>query len=144
MFHEAATRLAQPVEVELKLGDSKPIKVHRRAQLDMSPLTVYVTETSDLADENAGGYAIATAFAGVNQRSVALRWTAAWRRAERGEQPDLMRLAPRDQEDIRGLLEQMEARLKYDLDYLRNWSPLLDLKILFKTMLIVARGDKAY
>jgi putative colanic acid biosynthesis UDP-glucose lipid carrier transferase len=41
-------------------------------------------------------------------------------------------------------VEQMEARLKYDLDYLRNWSPLLDLKILFKTVLIVARGDKAY
>jgi len=41
-------------------------------------------------------------------------------------------------------LEQMEARLKYDLDYLRNWSPLLDLKILCKTVLIIARGDKAY
>ena len=41
-------------------------------------------------------------------------------------------------------LDQMEARLKYDLDYLRNWSPLLDLKILFRTVLIVARGDKAY
>ena len=41
-------------------------------------------------------------------------------------------------------LEQMEARIKYDLEYLRNWSPLLDLKILFKTLLIVARGDKAY
>jgi putative colanic acid biosysnthesis UDP-glucose lipid carrier transferase len=41
-------------------------------------------------------------------------------------------------------VEQMEARLKYDLDYLRNWSPLLDLKILIKTVLIVARGDKAY
>src|ERR1700736_4350206 len=41
-------------------------------------------------------------------------------------------------------LEQMEARLKYDLDYLRNWSPLLDLKILFKTLLIVVRGEKAY
>jgi putative colanic acid biosysnthesis UDP-glucose lipid carrier transferase len=41
-------------------------------------------------------------------------------------------------------LEQMEARLKYDLDYLRNWSPLLDVKILLKTLLIVARGDKAY
>jgi lipopolysaccharide/colanic/teichoic acid biosynthesis glycosyltransferase len=27
---------------------------------------------------------------------------------------------------------------------LRNWSPLLDLKILVKTVLIVARGDKAY
>jgi putative colanic acid biosynthesis UDP-glucose lipid carrier transferase len=41
-------------------------------------------------------------------------------------------------------LEQMEARIKYDLEYLRNWSPLLDLKILFKTLLIVTRGDKAY
>jgi putative colanic acid biosynthesis UDP-glucose lipid carrier transferase len=41
-------------------------------------------------------------------------------------------------------VEQMEARLKYDLEYLREWSPLLDLKILFKTVLIVARGDKAY
>ena len=41
-------------------------------------------------------------------------------------------------------LEQMEQRIKYDLDYLRNWSPLLDIKILFKTLLIVARGDKAY
>jgi putative colanic acid biosysnthesis UDP-glucose lipid carrier transferase len=41
-------------------------------------------------------------------------------------------------------LEEMERRLQYDLDYLRNWSPLLDLKILFKTVLIVARGDKAY
>ncbi len=41
-------------------------------------------------------------------------------------------------------LEQMEARVKYDLDYLRNWSPMLDLKILLKTVLIVARGDKAY
>ena len=41
-------------------------------------------------------------------------------------------------------LEQMEQRIKYDLEYLRNWSPLLDLKILFKTVLIVARGDRAY
>jgi putative colanic acid biosysnthesis UDP-glucose lipid carrier transferase len=41
-------------------------------------------------------------------------------------------------------LEQMEARIRYDLDYLRNWSPMLDVKILLKTVLIVARGDKAY
>jgi len=41
-------------------------------------------------------------------------------------------------------IEQMEARLKYDLDYLRNWSPLLDLKILAKTLVILAKGDKAY
>jgi putative colanic acid biosynthesis UDP-glucose lipid carrier transferase len=41
-------------------------------------------------------------------------------------------------------VEQMEARIKYDLEYLRNWSPLLDLKILIKTLLIVVRGAKAY
>jgi putative colanic acid biosynthesis UDP-glucose lipid carrier transferase len=41
-------------------------------------------------------------------------------------------------------LAQMEARVKYDLDYLRNWSPLLDLQILAKTLFIVARGDRAY
>jgi putative colanic acid biosynthesis UDP-glucose lipid carrier transferase len=41
-------------------------------------------------------------------------------------------------------LEQMEQRVKYDLEYLRNWSPLLDVKILCKTFLTVARGDKAH
>jgi putative colanic acid biosynthesis UDP-glucose lipid carrier transferase len=41
-------------------------------------------------------------------------------------------------------LAEMEARVKYDLEYLRNWTPLLDLKILLKTLLIVARGSKAY
>ena len=41
-------------------------------------------------------------------------------------------------------VEQMEARLKYDLEYLRNWSLLLDLNILLKTLSIVARGGKAY
>jgi putative colanic acid biosynthesis UDP-glucose lipid carrier transferase len=41
-------------------------------------------------------------------------------------------------------LKQMEARLRYDLEYLRNWSPLLDLKILFRTFAIVLRSDRAY
>lgn len=42
-------------------------------------------------------------------------------------------------------LEQMQARVNYDLDYLRQWSPLLDLQILFKTAVQMIRGDaKAY
>jgi putative colanic acid biosynthesis UDP-glucose lipid carrier transferase len=41
-------------------------------------------------------------------------------------------------------LAQMQARLRYDLEYLRNWSPLLDLKILLKTLAIVIRFDRAY
>ena len=108
-FHKAAVRLAQPLEVELRLGRSKATRALRRAQLDIPSLTLYVTEQLDLADENAAGYALATVFPTVDQRNIALRWTAAWRRAERGEEPDVMRLAPRQQEDIRHLLEQMEA-----------------------------------
>jgi hypothetical protein len=111
-FHTAALRLAQPLEVELRLGRSKATKVARRAQLDIPSLTLYVTEQLDLGDENAAGYAVATLFPTADQRNVALRWTAAWRRAERGEEPDVMRLAPRQQEDIRQLLEQMEASAK--------------------------------
>src|SRR5258707_15395430 len=30
-------------------------------------------------------------------------------------------------------LEDMQARINYDLDYLRHWSPILDLKILLLT-----------
>lgn len=41
-------------------------------------------------------------------------------------------------------IEQMEARVQYDLEYLRNWSVLLDLKILVKTLSIVARGHNAH
>jgi hypothetical protein len=111
-FHETAVRLTQPLEVELRLGRSKPVRVARRAQFDVVGLTLYVTEELDLADEKAGGYAVATAFPNADQRNVALRWIAAWRRAERGEEPDVMRLAPRQQEDIRQLLEQMEASAK--------------------------------
>lgn len=39
-------------------------------------------------------------------------------------------------------LSQMQARVNYDLDYLRQWSPLLDLQILMKTGLMLLRGDK--
>jgi putative colanic acid biosynthesis UDP-glucose lipid carrier transferase len=41
-------------------------------------------------------------------------------------------------------LEEMEKRVRYDLDYLRSWSPALDLKILLKTALLVVWDRKAY
>jgi putative colanic acid biosynthesis UDP-glucose lipid carrier transferase len=41
-------------------------------------------------------------------------------------------------------LEKMQARVDYDLDYLRNWSLRLDLKIILKTPLVVFKGDAAY
>jgi putative colanic acid biosynthesis UDP-glucose lipid carrier transferase len=39
-------------------------------------------------------------------------------------------------------LEKMSERVRYDLEYLRNWSPLLDLKILAMTFAIVVRDQK--
>jgi putative colanic acid biosynthesis UDP-glucose lipid carrier transferase len=41
-------------------------------------------------------------------------------------------------------LEAMQARVNYDLDYLRHWSPMLDLKILVMTAIKVFKDDKAY
>ena len=41
-------------------------------------------------------------------------------------------------------LEDMRARIEYDLDYLRQWTPSLDLKILFKTAALVLGDRKAY
>jgi putative colanic acid biosynthesis UDP-glucose lipid carrier transferase len=41
-------------------------------------------------------------------------------------------------------LEEMQARVHHDLEYLRHWSPLLDLKILIKTALQLLQSDKAY
>jgi putative colanic acid biosynthesis UDP-glucose lipid carrier transferase len=38
-------------------------------------------------------------------------------------------------------LEKMEARIEYDLAYLRNWSLRLDLQIIARTALVVVRGD---
>jgi len=42
------------------------------------------------------------------------------------------------------MLEEMQARVNFDLDYLRHWSPLLDIKIILLTVLLVLRDDKAY
>jgi putative colanic acid biosysnthesis UDP-glucose lipid carrier transferase len=39
-------------------------------------------------------------------------------------------------------LEQMQARVNYDLEYLRHWSPGLDLQIIVKTLLLMISGDK--
>jgi len=41
-------------------------------------------------------------------------------------------------------LEDMQARIEYDLDYLRRWSPMLDLKILTQTALLLMFDRKAY
>ncbi len=39
-------------------------------------------------------------------------------------------------------IERMEERIRYDLEYIRNWSPLLDIKIIFLTIWTVLRGDE--
>ena len=41
-------------------------------------------------------------------------------------------------------LDEMQARVEYDLDYLRRWSPMLDLTILFKTAVLLLWDRKAY
>ena len=41
-------------------------------------------------------------------------------------------------------VEDMQARVNYDLEYLRRWSPLLDLKIIALTAVRVLKDDKAY
>jgi putative colanic acid biosysnthesis UDP-glucose lipid carrier transferase len=41
-------------------------------------------------------------------------------------------------------LEEMEARVNYDLDYLRHWTPMLDIKIILLTAVRIFRDDKAY
>jgi putative colanic acid biosynthesis UDP-glucose lipid carrier transferase len=42
-------------------------------------------------------------------------------------------------------LEKMCERVRYDLEYLRNWSPWLDIRILFKTIGVVIRDrNNAY
>jgi putative colanic acid biosysnthesis UDP-glucose lipid carrier transferase len=41
-------------------------------------------------------------------------------------------------------VEDMEARVVFDLEYMRNWSPLLDLQILVATAFVVFRKDRAY
>ncbi len=41
-------------------------------------------------------------------------------------------------------VDKMAARIRYDLDYLRNWSLRLDLYILYKTVAVVLNGKHAY
>jgi putative colanic acid biosysnthesis UDP-glucose lipid carrier transferase len=41
-------------------------------------------------------------------------------------------------------VEAMEARVKYDIDYLRHWSLTLDLKILLLTAVKIVWDDSAY
>lgn len=41
-------------------------------------------------------------------------------------------------------VEQMEARVRYDLEYLRNWSVFLDMKILAMTVVRMLNDSKAY
>lgn len=41
-------------------------------------------------------------------------------------------------------LEKMKRRIEYDLDYLRHWSPRLDLSIIAKTVLVVLKDRNAY
>ncbi len=41
-------------------------------------------------------------------------------------------------------LEKMQERIDYDLDYLRHWSADLDMKIIFKTVLLVLKDRNAY
>lgn len=41
-------------------------------------------------------------------------------------------------------MKKTEARIAYDLDYLRNWSLKLDLTIIAKTVLVVVSDKHAY
>jgi len=39
-------------------------------------------------------------------------------------------------------LDKMKARIDYDIDYLRNWSPKLDMYIILRTVSVVFKGEK--
>jgi putative colanic acid biosynthesis UDP-glucose lipid carrier transferase len=41
-------------------------------------------------------------------------------------------------------LDRMEARIQYDLDYLRNWSVWLDLWIILKTVRVILTRENAF
>ena len=40
--------------------------------------------------------------------------------------------------------EKMEARVRYDIDYMRHWSIVFDLMIVLKTVFVVFRDRNAY
>jgi putative colanic acid biosysnthesis UDP-glucose lipid carrier transferase len=41
-------------------------------------------------------------------------------------------------------VDKMKARIDYDLAYLRNWSVLLDVQIILKTVVVVLQKRNAY
>lgn len=41
-------------------------------------------------------------------------------------------------------LEKMTKRIEHDLDYIRHWSLMLDLKIIMRTFLVIFRDRNAY
>jgi putative colanic acid biosynthesis UDP-glucose lipid carrier transferase len=41
-------------------------------------------------------------------------------------------------------VEKMRTRVRFDLEYLSHWSPWLDVKIIFKTLWVIARDQNAY
>ena len=41
-------------------------------------------------------------------------------------------------------LDKMEKRIEYDLEYIQNWSLLLDISIIWKTIFVGFRGKNAY
>ena len=41
-------------------------------------------------------------------------------------------------------LDKMEGRIRFDLEYLRNWSVALDLYIIYRTIRLVFKDDQAY
>jgi putative colanic acid biosynthesis UDP-glucose lipid carrier transferase len=41
-------------------------------------------------------------------------------------------------------LEKMRLRVEYDLEYLRHWSPVLDLQIIARTVWLVLADRHAY
>jgi putative colanic acid biosynthesis UDP-glucose lipid carrier transferase len=41
-------------------------------------------------------------------------------------------------------VEKMRERVQFDLEYLSHWSPWMDVKIIFKTLWVIARDQNAY
>lgn len=41
-------------------------------------------------------------------------------------------------------LDRMEKRIEYDLEYIREWSPLLDIRIIIMTALMISRDENAF